>query len=49
MAYETTLMRDRIAQLEEANRAATARRKRKKKRIQQQGTLTNAEAEEIIA
>ena len=49
MAYESVLMRDRIASLERANQAATTRRARKKKRIQKRGTLTKAEGEEIIA
>ena len=42
-------MRDQIKSLKKANKAATTRRKYKKKRIQQQGTLTKAEAEDIIA
>ena len=49
IAHESALMRDQIARLEQANIAATTRRKRQKKRIQKQGTLTRAEAEEIIA
>lgn len=47
--HEIALIRDRIKSLEKANKAATTRRKYKKKRIQQRGTLTKAEAEEIIA
>ena len=42
-------MHDRIARLEKANEAATTRRKPKKRKIQQRGTLTKAEAEDIIA
>jgi hypothetical protein len=49
IAYRAALMGDRIASLERANQAATARRARKKKRIQKRGTLTKAEREEIIA
>ena len=49
MAYEATLMRDRIKSLEKANQAASKRKQRKKKRIQKEGTLTIAEGEEIIA
>jgi hypothetical protein len=49
MAYESVLMRDRIASLERANQAATTRRARKKKRIQKRGTLTKVEGEGIIA
>ncbi|KAH8636379.1 hypothetical protein IG631_08214 [Alternaria alternata] len=43
------LMRDRIASLEKANKAASARKQRKKKRIQKQGTLTKGEGEDILA
>ncbi|KAH8621568.1 hypothetical protein IG631_23783 [Alternaria alternata] len=43
------LMRDRIASLEKANKAALARKQRKKKRIQKQGTLTKGEGEDILA
>ena len=43
------LMRDRIASLEKANKAASARKQRKKNRIQKQGTLTKGEGEDIIA
>jgi hypothetical protein len=49
MAYTAILMRERIASLERANKAATTRKQRKKKRIQRQGTLTKAEGEDIIA
>jgi hypothetical protein len=43
------LMRDQITNLERANKAATERRQRKKKRIQKQGTLTKGEGEGILA
>ena len=43
------LMRDRIASLKKANKAATKRKQRKKKRIQKQGTLIRVEGEDIIA
>jgi len=49
MVHSAVLMRERIARLEKANEAATSRKQRKKKRIQQRGTLTKAETEEIIA
>jgi hypothetical protein len=42
-------MRDRITSLERANKAATKRRQRKKKRIRKQGTLTKGEGEDILA
>ena len=38
----------RVADLEAANRAASERRKRKKKRIQDGGTLSQVEAEAIV-
>jgi hypothetical protein len=43
------LMRDRITSLERANKAASARKQRKKKRIQKRGTLTKGEGEDILA
>jgi hypothetical protein len=43
------LMRDRITSLERANEAASKRRQRKKKRIQQRGVLTKGEGENILA
>ena len=43
------LMRDRIASLKKANKAASARKQQKKKRIQKQGTLTKGEGEDILA
>ena len=49
IAHSTVLLRDQVSTLEKANKAATARKQRKKKRIQKQGTLTKAEGEEIIA
>lgn len=49
MVHSAVLMRERIASLERANKAATERKKRKKKRIQRQGTLSKGEGEDIIA
>jgi hypothetical protein len=46
--HSHTLLEARIASLEEANQAASERRKRKKKRIQKGGTLSQAEAEDIV-
>jgi hypothetical protein len=43
------LMRDQITSLERANKAATKRRQRKKKRMQKQGALTKGEGEDILA
>jgi hypothetical protein len=47
--HTNTLLEARIAALEQANNAATERKKRKKKRIQKGGTLSQAEAEDLIA
>ena len=49
MLHSAALLKGRVASLEKANEAATTRRKRKKRKIQQRGTLTKAEAEDIIA
>jgi hypothetical protein len=43
------LMRNRIASLKKANKAALERKKRKKKRIQKRGVLTKGAREDIIA
>jgi hypothetical protein len=43
------LMRDRIASLEKANEAASARKQRKKKRIQQRGVLIKGAGEDLLA
>jgi hypothetical protein len=43
------LMRDQIASLKRDNKATTKRRQRKKKRIQQRGTLAKGEGEDILA
>ena len=43
------LMRDQIASLKRANKAATKRKQRKKKRIQQRGVLTKGDGEDILA
>jgi hypothetical protein len=44
----TTLLEARIAKLEQANQAASERKKRKKKRIQEGSTLSQAEVEELL-
>jgi len=49
MMLSSELMRDRIASLERANEAASKRRQRKKKRIQQRGVLTKGDGEDILA
>ena len=49
MILSAELMRDRITSLERANEAASARKQRKKKRIQKRGTLTKGEGEDILA
>jgi hypothetical protein len=46
--HSHTLLEARIAKLEEANKAASERKRRKKKRIQEGRTLSQAEAEEIL-
>jgi hypothetical protein len=43
------LMRDQIASLKKANKAASARKERKKKRIQQQGVLTKGAGKDLLA
>jgi hypothetical protein len=43
------MMREQIASLEKANKAASARRQRKKKRIQYQGVLVKGAGEDILA
>jgi hypothetical protein len=43
------LMRDRIASLERANASVSARRSRKKKRLQRQGVLTKGAGEDLLA
>jgi cytochrome c1 len=49
MMLSAELMRDRITSLERANEAASARRQRKKKRIQKRGVLTKEAGEDILA
>jgi len=49
MMLSAELMRDRITSLEKTNQAVSARRQRKKKRIQHQGVLTKGAGEDIIA
>jgi len=48
MMLSAELMRDRIASLEKANEAASARKQRKKKRLQKRGVLTKGEGEDIL-
>ena len=43
-----TLLEARVAKLEQANKAASERKKRKKKRIQEGRTLSQVEAEELL-
>jgi len=43
------LMRDQIASLKKANKAASARKQRKKKRLQKRGVLIKGEGEDILA
>jgi hypothetical protein len=49
MILSAELMRDRIASLEKANEAASARKQRKKKRIQQRGVLIKGAGEDLLA
>ncbi len=46
--YSYALLEARIANLEEADQAASEHKKRKKKRIKKGGTLSQAEAEDIV-
>jgi hypothetical protein len=46
--YLHTLLKARVARLKAANNAASKRKKRKKKWIQEGRTLLQAEAEEIV-
>jgi hypothetical protein len=49
MMLSAELMRDRIASLEKANEAASARKQRKKKRLQKREVLIKGEGEDILA
>jgi hypothetical protein len=49
MMLSAELMRGRIADLEQANEAATKRRQRKKKRLLRQGVLTKEQGVDILA
>ena len=49
MILSAELIKERIASLKRANKAALKRRKRKKKRIQKQGVLTKGAREDILA
>jgi hypothetical protein len=49
MMLSAELMRDRITSLERANEAASARKQRKKKRIQKRGVLTKGAGEDLLA
>ena len=48
MVHSQVLLAARVANLKVANRAASKRRKRKKKRIQEGGTLLQVEAKVIV-
>jgi hypothetical protein len=47
--HSATLIAQHNKQLQAANTAASARKSRKRKRIQKRGTLTQEEAEDIVA
>ena len=49
MIFLAKLIKERIASLERANKAALQRRERKKKRIQKQEVLTKGAREDILA
>jgi hypothetical protein len=49
MMLSAELMRDRIASLERANEAASARKQRKKKRLQKRGVLIKGAGEDLLA
>jgi hypothetical protein len=49
MVHEAVLLREEAKSLRAANEAATKRRSRKKKRIQQRGTLIKAAGADIVA
>ena len=49
MILSAKLMKERIASLKRANKAASKRRERKKKRIQKRGVLTKGAGEDILA
>jgi hypothetical protein len=49
LANQATLVKAQVADLEAANQALAARKKRSKRRIQKQGTLVRAEGNKLIA
>jgi hypothetical protein len=49
MILSAEVMRDRIASFEKANEAASARKKRRKKLIQQGGILIKGAGEDLLA
>jgi hypothetical protein len=49
MILSAKLMRDQIASLKKANKAALARKQRKKKRIQQRRVLIKGAREDLLA
>jgi hypothetical protein len=49
MAHSLVLMRDQVAELQAANKAATQRRSHKRKRVQREGTLTVEEGQRLTA
>ncbi|PSN59025.1 hypothetical protein BS50DRAFT_509325, partial [Corynespora cassiicola Philippines] len=48
-AHSAVLLKGRVQEVEEANKAASQRKSRKRKRIQKVGTLSKAEADEVVA
>jgi hypothetical protein len=49
MAHSLVLMRNQVAELQAANKAATQRRSYKRKRIQREGTLIVEEGQRLTA
>jgi hypothetical protein len=49
MILSAKLIKERITSLKRANKAASKRRERKKKRIQKRGVLTKGAGEDILA
>jgi hypothetical protein len=49
MSASATLLRAQVAELQKANELATRRRRRQKRRVQREGTLTIAEGQDIIS
>lgn len=49
MILSAELMRDQITSLKKVNKAASARRQRKRKRIQKEGVLTKGAGKDLLA